>query len=119
MDGINVIIGQLMEDRNSDDLLLPFAVKLRDDQGEFAGVATLIISLYKINPEEGRKRAKEIRDLSRGALAEMRTLLLELRPSALTSVTLPDLLRQLCDGANGRALVPISFHAEGEREIPE
>lgn len=82
-------------------------------------IADVLPELYKINPEEGKKRAKEIRDLSRGALAEMRTLLLELRPSALASVTLPDLLRQLCDAANGRALVPVKFHAEGEREIPE
>lgn len=82
-------------------------------------IADVLPELYRLNPEEGRKRAKEIRDLSRGALAEMRTLLLELRPSALTSVTLPDLLQQLCDAANGRALVPIKFHAEGELDVPE
>ena len=69
--------------------------------------------------DPGRGLGRELKDLARGALAEMRTLLLELRPSALTSVSLPDLLKQLCDAANGRALVPIKFHYEGEREIPE
>lgn len=82
-------------------------------------IADVLPDLYRINPEEGKKRTRELRDLSRGALAEMRTLLLELRPSALTSVNLPDLLKQLCDAANGRALLPIKFHSEGEREVPE
>jgi len=82
-------------------------------------IADVLPDLYRINPEEAQKRTRELRNLARGALAEMRTLLLELRPSALTSVTLPDLLKQLCDGANGRTVVPIKFHFEGEREVPE
>ncbi|HSM25824.1 MAG TPA: histidine kinase, partial [Anaerolineaceae bacterium] len=82
-------------------------------------IADVLPELYKINPDEAKKRTNELRDLSRGALAEMRTLLLELRPSALASVSLPDLLKQLCDAANGRALLPIKFHVEGDRELPE
>jgi len=82
-------------------------------------IADVLPDLYRINLDEAQKRTRELKDLSRGALAEMRTLLLELRPSALTSVSLPDLLKQLCDAANGRALVPIKFHYEGERDIPE
>ena len=82
-------------------------------------IADVLPDLYRINLDEAQKRTRELRDLARGALAEMRTLLLELRPSALTSVSLPDLLKQLCDAANGRALVPIKFHYEGERDIPE
>lgn len=82
-------------------------------------IADVLPNLYRINLDEAQKRTRELRDLARGALAEMRTLLLELRPSALTSVSLPDLLKQLCDAANGRALVPIKFHYEGERDIPE
>jgi len=82
-------------------------------------IADVLPDLYRINPEEAQKRTRELRNLARGALAEMRTLLLELRPSALTSVTLPDLLKQLCDGANGRTVVPIKFHYEGDREVPE
>lgn len=81
-------------------------------------IADVLPDLYRINPEEAQKRTRELRNLARGALAEMRTLLLELRPSALTSVNLPDLLKQLCDAANGRASVPIKFHYEGERNVP-
>ncbi|PKO05449.1 MAG: hypothetical protein CVU41_12525 [Chloroflexi bacterium HGW-Chloroflexi-3] len=44
-DGLNVIIGQLMEDRRTGDFLLPFAVKLRGIDGEFAGVAVLYLNL--------------------------------------------------------------------------
>lgn len=82
-------------------------------------IADVLPDLYRINLDEAQKRTRELRDLARGALAEMRTLLLELRPSALTSVSLPDLLKQLCEAANGRALVPIKFHYEGERDVPE
>ena len=43
--------------------------------------------------EQGRERLEELRQLTRGALAEMRTLLLELRPAALAEASLPDLLQ--------------------------
>ena len=48
-----------------------------------------------------RRRLDELRQLTRGALAEMRTLLLELRPAALAEADLPDLLRQLARGDHG------------------
>ena len=35
--------------------------------------------IWDRNPEEGHRRLEELRQLTRGALAEMRTLLLELR----------------------------------------
>ena len=54
----------------------------------------------------------------RGALAEMRTLLLELRPSALTEIPLPDLLRQLCESLIGRARLPIQLRVDGARKVP-
>ena len=40
------------------------------------------------NPEEGRRRLEELRQLTRGALSEMRTLLVELRPAALVDTDL-------------------------------
>ena len=43
--GINVIIGQLMEDRRSGDFLLPFAIHLRDANGQFAGIAVLYLNI--------------------------------------------------------------------------
>ena len=55
----------------------------------------LSLYLWDIDPDEGKKRLFELRDLSKGALAEMRALLLELRPAALAEAELPSLLQQL------------------------
>jgi signal transduction histidine kinase len=56
--------------------------------------------------------------MTRGALAEMRTLLVELRPNSLVQIPLPDLLRQLCESLIGRARLPIQFSTEGQAKIP-
>ncbi len=77
-------------------------------------LAEVIPELWNINPEEARRRLEELRQLARGALAEMRTLLLELRPSALTDTALPDLLRQLTEAVVGRARIPVELAIDGE-----
>ena len=59
-----------------------------------------------------------MRQLTRGALAEMRTLLFELRPSALADAELADLLKQLSESVTGRARVPVSTHLEGQCKLP-
>lgn len=81
-------------------------------------IAEVLPDLWELNPNEGRKRIEELRQLTRGALAEMRTLLVELRPNALVQNPLPELLRQLCESLIGRARLPIQFNAEGQAKIP-
>jgi signal transduction histidine kinase len=81
-------------------------------------IAEVLPRIWERNPEEGRKRLAELRELTRGALAEMRTLLLELRPSALMETPLSDLLRQLAESITGRARVPVSIAVEGECSLP-
>lgn len=81
-------------------------------------IAEVLPQLYQINPQEGQKRLEELRRLSRGALAEMRTLLMELRPGALTQVSLAELLQQLCEAAVGRVQLPVKLSIEGERNYP-
>jgi len=81
-------------------------------------IAEVLPRLWERNPDEGRRRLEELRQLTRGALAEMRTLLLELRPTALTEVELGDLLRQLAEAITGRARVPVAVDAEGEGPLP-
>lgn len=81
-------------------------------------IAEVIPQLWDMNPDEARKRLNELRELTRGALAEMRTLLLELRPSALTDSALPDLLRQLTEAIIGRARLPIHLTVEGYCALP-
>jgi signal transduction histidine kinase len=81
-------------------------------------IADVLPRIWERNPEQGRDRLEEIRQLTRGALAEMRTLLFELRPAALVDVELPDLLKQLAESVTGRARVPVSTHFEGQCRIP-
>jgi len=83
-------------------------------------VAEVLPRLWERNPDEGRKRLEEIRQLTRGALAEMRTLLLELRPAALVDAELGDLLRQLAESITGRARIPVIASIQGHcAESPE
>lgn len=77
-------------------------------------IAEVLPRIWQRDPEEGWRRLEELRQLSRGALAEMRTLLLELRPTALTESRLSDLLRQLGDAVSGRARVPVNLTVENE-----
>ena len=58
-------------------------------------IAEVLPRIWERNPDEGQRRLKELHELTRGAMAEMRTLLVELRPSSLVEASLGDLLRQL------------------------
>jgi PAS domain S-box-containing protein len=80
-------------------------------------IAEVLPDIWEMNQAEGQKRLEELRQLTRGALAEMRTLLVELRPNALTEIPLPDLLRQLCESLIGRARLPIQLDVEGQRKL--
>jgi PAS domain S-box-containing protein len=81
-------------------------------------MAEVLPKAWEKDPEDGRNRLQELRQLTRGALAEMRTLLFELRPGALINVSLAELLRQLTEAMMGRAGVLIKLEIEGTREIP-
>jgi signal transduction histidine kinase len=81
-------------------------------------IAEVLPDIWSMSQTEGWKRLEELRQLTRGALAEMRTLLMELRPGALTEIPLPDLLRQLCESLIGRARLPIQLFVKGSRKLP-
>jgi signal transduction histidine kinase/ligand-binding sensor domain-containing protein len=76
-------------------------------------IAEVLPRLWERNPEEGRRRLEEIRQLTRSALAEMRTLLLELRPSALVEAEFGELFRHQAEAFNGRSRIPIDLQLEG------
>ena len=76
-------------------------------------IAEVLPALWENDPAEGRELLGELRQLTRGALAEMRTLLLELRPSALIEADLSDLLRQLAESVSGRTGIPIAVSISG------
>ncbi len=81
-------------------------------------IAEVLPRLWQRNPEAGMQKVDEIRELTRGALAEMRTLLMELRPTALMDVPLSDLLQQLSEAFTGRARVPVSLDVSKEVVLP-
>jgi two-component system nitrate/nitrite sensor histidine kinase NarX len=81
-------------------------------------IAEVLPRLWERNHEEGIRRLEELRQLTRGALAEMRTLLVELMPAALADADLPDLMRQLSEATTGRARVPVRLEVDGHRPLP-
>jgi ligand-binding sensor domain-containing protein/signal transduction histidine kinase len=81
-------------------------------------IAEALPSTWETDLGEGQQLLKELQQLTRGALAEMRTLLLELRPMALVETSLIDLLRQLGDAAIGRMGVPVEVTVEGACVLP-
>ena len=81
-------------------------------------IADVLPRIWERDQEQGRARLEELRELTRGALAEMRTLLLELRPAALTESSLAELLRQLIQAIGGRSRLSIELIVEGERPLP-
>jgi PAS domain S-box-containing protein len=81
-------------------------------------IAEVLPELWQTDLEEAQRSTEELRQLTRGALAEMRMLLLELRPSSLTRTRLADLIRQLCEAFIGRSRLPIVLTVEGDSELP-
>lgn len=82
-------------------------------------IAEALPHLYQRDPEASQRRLHDLHELTRGALAEMRTLLLELRPAALTESTLSELLRHLVDAAIGRLRIPVTLTVEEQRTLPD
>lgn len=80
-------------------------------------IAEVLPKLWHRRHSEGERRLEELRQLTRGALAEMRTLLLELRPSRLIDVGLSELLRQLTEAVTGRARIPIDLQLDGDYSL--
>ena len=76
-------------------------------------IADVLPRLWERNRDEGMRRSGELRELTRGALAEMRTLLLELRPAKLVEIPLADLLQQLTEAVVGRTRIPIELEVNG------
>ncbi|MBN1262374.1 MAG: GAF domain-containing protein [Anaerolineae bacterium] len=77
-------------------------------------IAETLPALWESDRDDSRKLLLELRQLTRGALAEMRSLLLELRPTALVEANLGDLLRQLAEAMIGRTGLPVTVDVTGE-----
>jgi signal transduction histidine kinase len=81
-------------------------------------IAEVLPTVWLRDPVEAQHGLDDLRKLARGALAEMRTLLLELRPIGLGEVRLEDLLKQLAAGVLGRMRAEVQVHVQGEAILP-
>ena len=81
-------------------------------------IAEVLPRLWDRDQEEARRSLEDLRRLTRGAMAEMRSLLAELRPSTLTDSDLGDLLRQLGNALEGRTNIPVAVTVSGEFILP-
>ncbi len=81
-------------------------------------IADILPRLWQQNREEAQRRLQELSRLTRGAHAEMRTLLFELRPAALAEASLPDLIRQLVTATAARSGLQVNAELDGELALP-
>lgn len=82
-------------------------------------LAEVLPQIWRRDPELGLQRLDKLQRLTRGALAEMRTLLLELRPSAVINTPLGNLLGQLTEAITSRSELPFQLFIEQIPPLPE
>jgi signal transduction histidine kinase len=81
-------------------------------------IADVLPKLWQRNPDAAQQKLNELGQLTRGALSEMRTLLLELRPTSLADIDLGDLLRHLVNAFIGRTRTPAVLEISGQIDPP-
>lgn len=82
-------------------------------------IADTTPAVWRKNPDEGLRNLEKLRLMTKGALADMRTLLLELRPDAIAQVPLSQLLATLADSTLGRSRIPVELVIDGECSPPD
>lgn len=81
-------------------------------------IAEVLPKIWQKSPEDGQIRLQELRMLTRGASAEMRSLLMELRPNALMEADLSEILQQLGEAFIGRARIPLEMDIQPGVSVP-
>lgn len=81
-------------------------------------IAEVLPRLWERDEVEARRSLEDLRRLTRGAMAEMRALLAELRPSTLTDAELGDLVRLLGSAFTGRTNIPAKVTVVGQGVLP-
>jgi PAS domain S-box-containing protein len=84
-----------------------------------SGIAEATPRIWRTDPAMAQKNMENLTVMLRGALAEMRNLLLELRPDVLRGQSLSQLLQTLIDAARSRTSASISLLANGDCDLPE
>ena len=81
-------------------------------------IAEVLPRLWERDRNAARQSLADLRLLSRGALAEMRALLVELRPAALAEARLEELLQQVAEATTARTQIPITLTVDGDHLLP-
>lgn len=81
-------------------------------------IAEVLPRLWERDQDEARHSLEDLRKLMRGAMAEMRALLAELRPSTLTDAKFGDLLHLLSNSFTGRTNIPSILSVNGQGVLP-
>jgi signal transduction histidine kinase len=81
-------------------------------------IAEALPTVWKREPNEGLRNLETLRRLVRAALAEMRTLLFELRPATLDAAPLDTLLQRLGDSLGGQAQISVDIHVDEDVSLP-
>ena len=80
-------------------------------------ITQVLPQMWERDPIQGRQALEDLRLLTCSALTEMRALLLDLRPDALTNARLDDLLCQLTRALMGRTGIPVALTITDDRTM--
>jgi signal transduction histidine kinase len=75
--------------------------------------------VWEKHPEQAQEALSNLHRRARGALGEMRTLLLELQPAMLLEKAPDELLRQLAHATMGQTQTTVETKVHGERALPD
>lgn len=81
-------------------------------------IAEVLPQMWAEDPQGAERRLQDLRRMTRGALAEMRALLMELRPATLLETPLADLLRQVVEAALARSKIELKYDAPAKVIYP-
>jgi signal transduction histidine kinase len=81
-------------------------------------MSEVLPGMWQRDPDQAEAGLGELRHLTRGALAEMRTMLLELRPETLVKTPLGDLLEQLVEALASRMEIETQADIQPIPELP-
>ncbi len=82
-------------------------------------IADTLTEIWTLDRKKALELITNLRQLNQSALAEMRTLLLELRPAAVVETDMYDLLEQLANILRGRAGCTVNLDVKGKCKLPD
>lgn len=81
-------------------------------------IADALPAVWQRHPDEAIRGLDDLKQLTRAALAEMRTLLTELRPATLVEMKLSELLTQLASATSSRSRIPVKTEIDYHEMFP-